>query len=188
MKVLSAQALSKFREHGYHAPIRALPEADAAGLRQRLEAHELAHGPMKGALNHKSHLLFTWLDELIRHPAALDAVEDILGPNILVWGSSFFIKEPRDPSFVSWHQDSTYWGLEPPEIVTAWIALTESTAENGALRVIPGSHLLTSFRIGTLFPPTTCFRAAKKSRSRSTKGRRGCSNCSPGKCRSTMCG
>ena len=72
----------------------------------------------------------------------LDAVEQVIGPNILVWGSSFFIKEPQNPSFVSWHQDSTYWGLEPADIVTAWVALSESIHENGAMRVIPGSHKL----------------------------------------------
>jgi ectoine hydroxylase-related dioxygenase (phytanoyl-CoA dioxygenase family) len=90
----------------------------------------------------KPHLLFTWLDDLIRHPRILDAVEDVIGPDILCWGTSFFTKERRDPSYVSWHQDSTYWGLEPPDIVTAWVAFTDSTAANGAMRVIPGSHKL----------------------------------------------
>jgi len=97
---------------------------------------------LAGKLRHKSHLLFTWLNDLIRHPRILDAVEDIVGPNILCWGSSFFIKEKRDPGFVSWHQDSTYWGLDPADVITAWVALSDSTAENGAMRVIPGSHKL----------------------------------------------
>jgi ectoine hydroxylase-related dioxygenase (phytanoyl-CoA dioxygenase family) len=93
-------------------------------------------------MRHKSHLLFTWLDELIRHPAILDAVEDVIGRNILCWSSSFFIKEPHDPGFVSWHQDSTYWGLDPADIITAWVALSESSSENGAMRVIPDSQKL----------------------------------------------
>ena len=93
-------------------------------------------------MRHKSHLLFTWLDGLIRHPAILDAVEGVIGPDILCWSSTFFIKEARDPGFVSWHQDSTYWGLDPADIVTAWVALSESTAENGAMRVIPGTQKL----------------------------------------------
>jgi ectoine hydroxylase-related dioxygenase (phytanoyl-CoA dioxygenase family) len=67
-------------------------------------------------------------------------VEPILGPNLLCWGGSFFAKKPHDPGFVTWHQDSTYWGLSRPDIVTAWIALTPSTAANGCMRVIPGSH------------------------------------------------
>ena len=81
---------------------------------------------MQGAVRHKPHLLFTWLNELIRHPRILDAVEDIIGPDILCWGTSFFIKEARNPGYVSWHQDSTYWGLEPPDIITAWVAFTDS--------------------------------------------------------------
>lgn len=66
----------------------------------------------------------------------------MLGPNILCWGTSFFIKEPHNKSFVSWHQDSTYWGLDPADIVTAWVALSESSVENGAMRVIPDTHTM----------------------------------------------
>jgi non-haem Fe2+, alpha-ketoglutarate-dependent halogenase len=115
---------------------------EAAAIRKRLEAHEAMHGVLKGSMRHKSHLLFTWLDGLIRHPAILDAVESVIGPDILCWSSTFFIKEARDPGFVSWHQDSTYWGLDPADIVTAWVALSESTAENGAMRVIPDTQTL----------------------------------------------
>jgi hypothetical protein len=139
---LSAAAVAHYREHGYYAPIRVMPATEAAKLRQRLEAHEAAHGVLKGTMRHKSHLLFTWLDGLIRHPAILDAVEGVIGPDILCWSSTFFIKEARDPGFVSWHQDSTYWGLDPADIVTAWVALSESTAENGAMRVIPDTQKL----------------------------------------------
>ena len=139
---LSAAAVAHYREHGYYAPIRVMPATEAAMLRARLEAHETAHGVLKGAMRHKSHLLFTWLDSLIRHPAILDAVEGVIGPDILCWSSTFFIKEARDPGFVSWHQDSTYWGLDPADIVTAWVALSESTAENGAMRVIPDTQKL----------------------------------------------
>lgn len=142
MATISTDTLRRFHEHGYYAPIRALTEDEALNLRCRLEAFEAANSGLTGGLRNKPHLLFTWLDELVRHPGVLDAVEQVIGLNILVWGSSFFIKEPRNPSFVSWHQDSTYWGLEPPDIVTAWVALSESTHENGAMRVIPGSHKL----------------------------------------------
>ncbi len=142
MKALSAEAVRQYQQAGYTAPVRVLMPDEAAGLRRHLETYETANGALKGPLRHKSHLLFTWLNELIRHDRILDAVEDIIGPNILCWGSSFFIKERHDPSFVSWHQDSTYWGLEPPDIVTTWVALSESDAANGAMRVIPGSHRL----------------------------------------------
>jgi non-haem Fe2+, alpha-ketoglutarate-dependent halogenase len=140
MKSLSADALRQYREDGYYAPVRAITAAEAAATRRHLEAYEQHFGGLRGPLRHKTHLLFTWLNDLIRHPGILDPVEDVIGPNILCWGTSFFIKDGRDPSFVSWHQDSTYWGLEPPDIVTAWIAISESTLENGAMRVIPGSH------------------------------------------------
>ena len=142
MATIPTNAVRQFNDQGYYAPIPALTEDEAANLRRRLEAFEATNSGLTGSLRNKPHLLFTWLDELVRHPGVLDAVEQVIGPNILVWGSSFFIKEPHNPSFVSWHQDSTYWGLEPPDIVTAWVALSESTHENGAMRVIPGSHKL----------------------------------------------
>jgi non-haem Fe2+, alpha-ketoglutarate-dependent halogenase len=139
---LPEAAVAHYREHGYYAPVRVMPAHEAESIRRRLEAHEAAHGALKGSMRHKSHLLFTWLDGLIRHPAVLDAVEGVIGPDILCWSSTFFIKEPHDPGFVSWHQDSTYWGLDPADIVTAWVALSESTAENGAMRVIPDTQRL----------------------------------------------
>jgi non-heme Fe2+,alpha-ketoglutarate-dependent halogenase len=142
MKKLSPEAVASYQAHGYFAPIPVLTTAEALYARQKLEAHEQVHGQLKGPLRHKSHLLFTWLDDIIRHPKILDAVEDVLGPNLLVWGSSFFNKEARDPGYVSWHQDSTYWGLDPADVVTAWVALSESTAENGAMRVMPDTHLM----------------------------------------------
>jgi non-heme Fe2+,alpha-ketoglutarate-dependent halogenase len=139
---LPEAAVAHYREHGYYAPIRVMPAREAEAIRRQLEAHEAAYGVLKGSMRHKSHLLFTWLDGLIRHPAILDAVEGVIGPDILCWSSTFFIKEAHDPGFVSWHQDSTYWGLDPADIVTAWVALSESTAENGAMRVIPDTQTL----------------------------------------------
>lgn len=142
MPRLSPEAITFYQEHGYYSPVRVMSAEQAAGLRALLERHEAEHGRLRGPLRHKSHLLFTWLDQLIRTPAILDAVESLIGPNILAWGSSFFVKEQQDSSYVSWHQDSTYWGLQPPNIVTAWVALSESTVENGAMRVIPDTHKL----------------------------------------------
>ena len=140
MTSLSAEAVRQFHAEGYYAPLRVLSTEQAAAIRRHLEEYEARSGGLRGPLRHKSHLLFTWLDALIREPRILDAIEDLIGPNILCWGTSFFIKDARDPGYVSWHQDSTYWGLEPPDIVTAWVAISESTAANGAMRVIPGSH------------------------------------------------
>jgi len=141
-KLLTREQVDAFVRDGYHFPERALSIDEALGYRRRLEQSEATlGGPLRGALRNKPHLIFTWANELIRHPRILDAVEDILGPNLLVWSSSFFTKEAHDPSYVSWHQDSTYWGLSHPDVVTAWLALTPSVVENGCMRVIPGSHL-----------------------------------------------
>lgn len=153
MTSLSDDAVRQYHEEGYYAPIRALSADEAGALRAKLEAHEAEHGRLAGPLRHKSHLLFTWLDELIRHPGILDAVEGVIGPDILCWGTSFFIKEPRNPGFVSWHQDSTYWGLDPADIVTAWVALSESTTENGAMRVVPGTQKMEQVAHRDTFSP-----------------------------------
>src|SRR3546814_939448 len=87
-------------------------------------------------------VLFPWIADLARHPTILDAVEDLLGPNLLCFQSIFFTKEAKDPGFVTWHQDSTYGGLSTAELATVWLAFTPSTRENGCLRVVPGSHKL----------------------------------------------
>src|SRR5215468_4242679 len=140
---LSAEAIRQYARDGYVAPIRVLSPAQARSYRQRLEVIEASARLPAGGLPSKSNFLLTWVDEIVRHPEVLDAVECLIGPDILVWGTSFFIKEARNKSFVSWHQDLTYWGLEPDTIVTAWIALSESRSENGAMRVIPGTHTST---------------------------------------------
>jgi ectoine hydroxylase-related dioxygenase (phytanoyl-CoA dioxygenase family) len=140
-RLLSASAVERYRRDGFYFPIRVLAPDGALDYRRRLEAVEAAHGGRLDAeLRQKPHLLFTWLADLVRYPAILDAVEDVLGPNLLVWSTSFFIKEAHDPAFVSWHQDATYWGLSEPDVVTAWVAFTETTAANGAMRMVPGSH------------------------------------------------
>ena len=141
MGKLPAAMLNQYRTKGYVAPLPAIDAAECAALQTQIDAYEATRGPLRNTLRNKTHLVFTWLDRLIRAPAILDAVESVIGPNILCWGSGFFIKDARDESFVSWHQDSTYWGLEPPDIVTAWVAISDSTVANGAMRVIPGSHL-----------------------------------------------
>lgn len=140
--MLTTQDVAFYRSNGYLAPIRAFPAEDAARYRRALEVFEAEHPDRGAMLRSKTHLALSWANELTRHSGILDAVEAIIGPNILCWSSSFFIKNAQDPRYVSWHQDSTYWGLEPPEIVTAWVALSDSVEENGAMRVVPGSHTM----------------------------------------------
>jgi non-haem Fe2+, alpha-ketoglutarate-dependent halogenase len=140
-KALSAADIARYDTDGYLCPLPAIPATEAQRLRARLEARErAAGGPFRGHLRHKVHLLLPWLWDLMCTPAILDAAEDLLGPDLLCWSTSFFTKEAGDPSFVSWHQDATYWGLSSPEVVTAWVALSPSTIAAGAMRVIPGSH------------------------------------------------
>ena len=140
-KLLSQAAIDAYRRDGFYSPIRVMPAEEARRFRAALEKHEAKTGkPLQGNWRHKMHLLFTWADELVHHPKVLDAIEDVIGPDILCWTTNFFIKEKRSPGFVSWHQDSTYWGLEPDDVVTAWVAFTEVTPANGYMQVIPGSH------------------------------------------------
>ncbi len=144
---MNVQSTNPIREaylrDGFYFPSRAMSEEQAAGYRARLEAFERANGgPLKSAMRTDVHLLFTWADELVRNDRILDAVEKVIGPNILCWITNFFIKEPGDGNFVSWHQDATYWGLEPhDQVLTAWLALSEASVESGAMKFLPGSHL-----------------------------------------------
>jgi non-haem Fe2+, alpha-ketoglutarate-dependent halogenase len=142
-KRLTKHQLEEYQQQGFLFPLRVFSESEAAALREKLEALEDHEGGrLPAPINRKPHLLLTWLNELIRDRRILDPVEDILGPDILCWGSGFFTKNAGDPARVTWHQDSTYWGLSKPDVVTAWVAFTPSTPENGCMRVIPGSHRL----------------------------------------------
>jgi hypothetical protein len=152
-KMLSAAAIEQYRRDGYWSPLRVVSPEEAARYRARLESVERGlGGPLRGVYRIKPHLLFTWLADLVRHPAVLDAVEDVIGPDILCWNSSFFTKEAESPGYVSWHQDATYWGLSEPDVVTAWVAFTESTPRNGNMQVIPGSHRSQAAHVDTFHP------------------------------------
>lgn len=140
-KILTQEQVDAYWRDGCIFPIRVMSAADARELRERLEAFESEQGgPLRGDLRHKSHLLFAWLGDLVRQARIVDAIEDLHGPNLLCWTTNFFIKEARNPAFVSWHQDSTYWGLDRPDVVTAWVAFTPANESNGAMNFIPGSH------------------------------------------------
>lgn len=141
-KRLSAEAVAQYRRDGFHFPLRVLSTEEARSYRDRLEAAErAAGGPLAGDRRHKVHLLYTWANQLARHPAILDAVEDVIGPDILCWSTTFFTKEAQSPSFVSWHQDATYWGLSTDDVITAWVAFADAPVESGAMKFWPGSHL-----------------------------------------------
>ncbi|MSO99951.1 MAG: phytanoyl-CoA dioxygenase family protein [Acetobacteraceae bacterium] len=143
---LSPQQVAQYRRDGCLFPIDCLTPGEVRHYRGRLEKFEREQGATLGELPNlarsKSHLLFTWMDELVRHEKVLDAVESLIGPNILIYHLTSWLKEPNQPSHVSWHQDGTYFGLEPYEQITAWIALTDATPEMGCLKIIPGSQVI----------------------------------------------
>ncbi len=133
--------MNEFEAQGFLFPLEGLSASEAAELMRRVDdLEESRPGWLFARTTKKPHLLLTWLNQLIRDPRILDPVERILGPNLLCWSASFFAKKAQDPGLVTWHQDSTYWGLSKPDIVTAWVAFTPSNVENGCMRVIPGSH------------------------------------------------
>ncbi|MGE0119012.1 MAG: phytanoyl-CoA dioxygenase family protein [Dongiaceae bacterium] len=138
---LSTEQVQHYRQNGYLFPLRAMSGEMAAGYLRKVEAFESEYGGQSGeVLRQKSHVVLTWVNELIRLEPVLDAVESLIGPDILCWSTSFFIKNANDPHFVAWHQDAPYWGLDSNDIVSAWIALTPSNEMNGCLKVLGGSH------------------------------------------------
>ena len=143
MNALTQSQVELFRHNGFLFPIAALtPDQVAtclAGL-HRLES-DLGSPVADADVKWRSHAYAhsPWFNDLIRHPRILDAIEDVIGPNILVWTSTFFIKEPRSPTFAAWHQDGTYFGLEPQQQVCAWVALTDASREAGCMEQL-SSH------------------------------------------------
>eukprot|EP00930_Biecheleria_cincta_P036321 TRINITY_DN24919_c0_g1_i1.p1 TRINITY_DN24919_c0_g1~~TRINITY_DN24919_c0_g1_i1.p1 ORF type:complete len:289 (+),score=32.51 TRINITY_DN24919_c0_g1_i1:181-1047(+) len=139
-----ASAARSLRQRGFFTPLPLVSQAAAADMLRKLREYELTcDGGLAGNSRFKTHLLLPWVADLIRAPAVVDALEPVLGPNILVWSSGWAVKQPGSRNFYSWHQDSTYAGVEPADdVAVAWIALTESTPSNGCVRYIPGSHLV----------------------------------------------
>lgn len=139
--VLSKEQIAHYREHGWIAPIDIMSEAEAATLAKTLEAAEAKYPDHLHAENrNNAHLSFPFLADLAHHEKIVAAAADLVGHNMALWSTVLFIKEPQTGSFVSWHQDATYLALNNDNFVTAWIALTPSTAESGCVAVIPGTH------------------------------------------------
>ena len=141
MKALTEAQVRDYRENGFLFPIPALTSAEVADAMHNIERLEAHIGTRLSAAHKKyrsgSYTFLPWVDALVRHPRILDAVEDVIGPDILVYWATFFVKEPDTPAFTAWHQDSTYFGLEPHEHVTAWVALTDASKEAGCMDVVP---------------------------------------------------
>ena len=133
--------IAQYETEGYISPIDVLNQDEVAACRSSLEAVEAGQGgKLLPSQRPKGHLLFKWLDDVIRDPRVLDPIEQLIGPNILCWNTIFWIKDANSESFVSWHQGDTYWGLSSDKVITAWLALSPAGVENGCMRVMPGTH------------------------------------------------
>lgn len=142
-KRLTEEQVEQYERDGFVSPVRMISEDAAVALRQKIESFEAAQGkPIHGTQRTKCSLLFPWVYDLFTSDAVLDAVEDLIGPNILQYQCGVWIKEPESGSYVSWHQDCTYYGMDPLELVSAWVALSLATEETGCMQVAPGSHKL----------------------------------------------
>jgi hypothetical protein len=140
MKSLSRDQVESYRYNGFLFPVPALTPGEIAACLAGVDRLEKELGSPVADADIKwrshAHAHSPWFNDLIRHPRILDAVEDLIGPDILVWTSTFFIKEPHSPTFAAWHQDATYFGLEPKVSVCAWVALTDASREAGCMEAL----------------------------------------------------
>ena len=138
---LSPEQVAQYERDGFLHPIPVLSPDEVRRFRGDLESWEHRRGaPIDFPEKSKSYLLFDWADQMVHHPNILDAVEDVIGPDILVYHSTLFLKEAHTGAFVRWHQDSAYFYLEPHLHVTAWVALSDASELAGCMRALPGSH------------------------------------------------
>jgi chlorinating enzyme len=144
---LSPEDTARYHEDGFLFPIPVMSAGDALSLRREIESLETSYpdGSLPQPLNQffrvNGQIVLPLLAEVAQTPAILDAVESILGPDLLVWSVELFIKEPHSDKIVSWHQDLTYWGMgETEEELTAWIAVSEASVASGCMRFVAGSH------------------------------------------------
>ena len=141
MTYLNSNQLKQYNEEGYVAPLDVLTEEEALATRNEIELIEKEMpNEIDKSGRYNVHLISPKLDAIVHNSKILDAVESIIGKNILVCSTTLFIKNPKQEEFVSYHQDAKYIGLEPHNWVTAWIAITDSNNKNGCMRMWPKSH------------------------------------------------
>jgi len=140
-KKLTVAQQDAYARDGFVAPIDIFSADEVAEIRAELEAAEAGYPEiLSGPGRNNAHYVLPVLDRISHDSRILDAVEDLVGPDIMVAGTTLFIKEPETSGFISWHQDARYIGLEPHDWVTAWLAISDVTEENGCMRMVPGSH------------------------------------------------
>jgi ectoine hydroxylase-related dioxygenase (phytanoyl-CoA dioxygenase family) len=138
----SAADAAAYHRDGFFSPVDAFTEQEAAQHRAQLEAFEatLPPGPVSRMDRRKLHVRLPWMRDLVEDPRILDVIEMLIGPDILIYNSTFFVKEKHSDAVTYWHQDGTYFGLEPHEHVTAWVAFSNASEEAGCMQFVPGSH------------------------------------------------
>ena len=140
-KVLTEAQIARYRHDGYLFPFPALSAAELEECRADLARFEDWLGRTVPEADKRwrsaGYVFMPWADALVRHGRILDVVEDLIGPDILVYTATFFIKEAQSPTFAAWHQDATYFGLDPHQHVTAWVAFSDANAEAGCMEVVP---------------------------------------------------
>ena len=141
MSYLSANQLKQYKDQGFVSPINIFSKDKAKEIRNEIELIEnKIPGELEKSGRYNAHLISPLLDEVTHNSKILNAVESLIGKNILVCGTTLFIKNPNEKGFVSYHQDAKYIGLEPHNWVTAWVAITDSNEKNGCMRMWSGSH------------------------------------------------
>ena len=142
MTYLNSNQLKQYNEEGYVAPLDILTKEEALAAKNEIELIEKEMpNEIDKSGRYNVHLISPKLDAIVHNSKILDAVENIIGKNILVCSTTLFIKNPEQEGFVSYHQDAKYIGLEPHNWVTAWVALTDSNENNGCMKMWPKSHL-----------------------------------------------
>ena len=146
---LSDAELANYRRDGFVVPRYRLDDAmldELQALAEQIvsdnphlldEPMACPHVPDSGVQGLKSSK--EWLNAATC-PAILDMIEQIIGPDIILWGSNVFYKQPEKGPAVPWHRDGTYWPIRPLATTSVWIAIWDSVVENGCMRFIPGSH------------------------------------------------
>jgi len=141
MTGLSKTQFKDYEDRGYVAPIDILSSEEAKKIKTEIEYIEKKWpDELIGLGRNNAHYISPVLDKVCHNFKILDTVESIIGKDILVGGTTLFIKDPDNKGFVSWHQDAKYIGFEPHNWVTAWLAITDANEENGCMRMWPGTH------------------------------------------------
>jgi len=141
MTNLSSNQFKQYEDEGFVSPIDVFSKEKAKEIRNEIQLieKELPEELVKSG-RYNAHLISPLLDEVTHNPKILDTVQSLIGKDILVCGTTLFIKNPNEKGFVSYHQDAKYIGLEPHNWVTAWVAITDSNEQNGCMRMWSGSH------------------------------------------------